>query len=153
MPLSSGRYPLLLLSLSLVFAVIWIAGCGATRSTPSSAASEASDSTITDYIPYEEIDRRNFVDAGVRVRTTEGNRVSVEAAEGDTLVWFENEHTGQFVRAFLRRGNTIYVLMREGDYYQGSPSESVAYRLFMQAWHQADTTGEAATLSGYADER
>jgi len=116
------------------------------------ASSEVTTSSRGHFIPYEDVDRRQFTDAGVRVRTAHGNRVSVEVAQRDTLVWFENEQTGRFTRAFLRRGNTIYVLTRESDFFRGTPSQSVAYRLFMKAWRQADQTGRTVS-SSFADQQ
>jgi hypothetical protein len=127
-----------LLLLTFPLGALLISGCASTGSTSSAAAG---------FIPYENIDRRGFVDAGVQVRTAHGNRVSVEVAQNDTLVWFENEQTGRFTRAFLRRGNTIYMLTRESDFFRGSPSQTVAYRLFMQAWREANQTGNAVTPS------
>lgn len=130
-----------------------MAGCATSQSSPPPASTDGVASFPNEQIPYEAIDRREFADAGVRVRTTEGNRVSVEVADRDTLVWFENAQTGRFTRAFLRRGNTIYVLTHESDYLRGSPSQSVAYRLFMKAWRQADATGRSVTTPSYATEQ
>ena len=138
----------LLLSVFIISVTIFLmSGCVSSR--PSSSSSPA----LAEHIPYEKVDRRDFIDAGVRVRTSQGNRVSVEVAKNDTLVWFENEQTGRFTRAFLRRGNTIYVLTRESDYFRGSPSQTVAYRLFMEAWHRANVTGQSVTTSSFADEQ
>lgn len=120
--------------------------------TSGCASSEATTTSTSRSIPYEKIDRRQFEDAGVQVRTAHGNRVSVEVAQRDTLVWFENEQTGRFTRAFLRRGNTIYVLTRESDFFRGSPSQTVAYRLFMKAWREADRTGRTVR-SSFADQQ
>jgi hypothetical protein len=120
--------------------------------TSGCATPEATVSSQGRFIPYEHIDRRQFQDAGVRVRTVHGNRVSVEVAQRDTLVWFENEQTGRFTRAFLRRGNTIYVLTRESDFFRGSPSQTVAYRLFMKAWRQANHAGGTVS-SSFADQQ
>ena len=133
--------PLLVLSLPLAAALI--IGC---------ASSANSSSALAGFIPYEDVDRRQFTDAGVHVRTAHGNRVSVEVAENDTLVWFENEETGRFTRAFLRRGNTIYMLTRESNYFRGSPSQTVAYRLFMEAWRKANRTGTTVS-SSFADDQ
>lgn len=116
------------------------------------SSSPATSSSFTHVIPYDDIDRRQFEDAGVRVRTAHGNRVSVEVTDRDTLVWFENEQTGRFTRAFLRRGNTIYVLTKESDFFRGTPSQTVAYRLFMKAWRQADQTGRTVS-SSFADQQ
>lgn len=120
--------------------------------TSGCASSEVATTGHSHFIPYEDVDRRQFQNAGVRVRTVHGNRVSVEVAQRDTLVWFENEQTGRFTRAFLRRGNTVYVLTRESDFFRGSPSQTVAYRLFMKAWRQANVTGGAVS-SSFADQQ
>lgn len=139
--------PYFLVWLSLLalfpFLAVLLSGC---------ASSSATTSPRAHVIPYDDVDRRQFEDAGVRVRTAHGNRVSVEVADRDTLVWFENEQTGRFTRAFLRRGNTIYVLTRESDFFRGSPSQTVAYRLFMKAWRQADQTGRTVS-SSFADQQ
>jgi voltage-gated potassium channel Kch len=139
--------PYFLVWLSLLalfpFLAVLLSGC---------ASSSATMSLHAHVIPYDDVDRRQFEDAGVRVRTAHGNRVSVEVADRDTLVWFENEQTGRFTRAFLRRGNTIYVLTRESDFFRGSPSQTVAYRLFMKAWRQADQTGRTVS-SSFADQQ
>lgn len=134
--------------LSVPLAALLVSGCAS--SAPSSSAS--SSPAVDQSIPYEQVDRRQFTDAGVHARTVHGNRVSVEVAERDTLVWFENEQTGRFTRAFLRRGNTIYLLARDGDYVRSSPSQTVAYRLFMQAWHKANRTG-GSVPSSLADDQ
>jgi hypothetical protein len=140
----STRLPFsLLLAFFLPFTAALISGC---------ASSANSSSALAGFIAYEDVDRRQFVDAGVHVRTAHGNRVSVEVAENDTLVWFENEETGRFTRAFLRRGNTIYMLTRESNYFRGSPSQTVAYRLFMEAWREANRTGTTVT-SSFADDQ
>lgn len=139
--LSSHLLPVIILS--VCFAVTLTSGCTSTSTT---------SSLPNGTIPYESIDRRAFTDAGIQVRTAHGNRVSVEVAGRDTLVWFEHEETGAFTRAFLRRGNTIYVLTQESDFFRGSPSQTVAYRLFMQAWRKADTTSGPVAPS-LADER
>lgn len=152
MAFSSHRVAVLLLLLSTALVTTLVYGCTSGQPQAASAPVDDETSAAADYIPYEDVDRRDFVDAGVRVRTDQGNRVSVEVAEKDTLVWFEREQTGRFERAFLRRGNTVYVLLHDSDYVRSSPSESVAYRLFMQAWHQADATGESVTSPSYADE-
>lgn len=143
LPAACSRIPPLFLLLLSMGTVLMI-GCTSTGSSTASA--------VAGFIPYEEVDRRRFVDAGVQVRTAHGNRVSVEVAQNDTLVWFENEQTGRFTRAFLRRGNTIYMLTRESDFFRGSPSQAVAYRLFMQAWHKANRTG-GITMPSFADDQ
>ena len=87
-------------------------------------------------IPYAEIDRRDFHDVGFGIRTDPNYLITVEASERDTLVWFENEATGQFLHAFLRRGNTVYLLEKEGDYTETMPWESAQYSLFMDTWRR-----------------
>jgi hypothetical protein len=137
------RLLIVLVALSVPCTAFLVSGC---------ASSARSASDVTNSIPYEKVDRRQFTDAGVQVRTAHGNRVSVKVARNDTLVWFENEQTGRFTRAFLRRGNTIYLLARKGDYVRSSPSQTVAYRLFMEAWHKADQTGSTVS-SSFADDQ
>jgi len=137
------RLLIVLVALSVPCTAFLVSGC---------ASSARSASDVTNSIPYEKVDRRQFTDAGVQVRTAHGNRVSVKVARNDTLVWFENEQTGRFTRAFLRRGNTIYLLARKGDYVRSSPSQTVAYRLFMEAWHKADQTGNTVS-SSFADDQ
>ena len=137
------RLLIVLVALSVPCTAFLVSGC---------ASSARSASDVTNSIPYEKVDRRQFTDAGVQVRTAHGNRVSVKVAQNDTLVWFENEQTGRFTRAFLRRGNTIYLLARKGDYVRSSPSQTVAYRLFMEAWHKADQTGSTVS-SSFADDQ
>jgi len=137
------RLLIVLVVLSVPCTAFLVSGC---------ASSARSASDVTNSIPYEKVDRRQFTDAGVQVRTAHGNRVSVKVARNDTLVWFENEQTGRFTRAFLRRGNTIYLLARKGDYVRSSPSQTVAYRLFMKAWHKADQTGSTVS-SSFADDQ
>ena len=137
------RLLIVLVALSVPCTAFLVSGC---------ASSARSASDVTHSIPYEKVDRRQFTDAGVQVRTAHGNRVSVKVARNDTLVWFENEQTGRFTRAFLRRGNTIYLLARKGDYVRSSPSQTVAYRLFMEAWHKADQTGSTVS-SSFADDQ
>lgn len=137
------RLLIVLVALSVPCTAFLVSGC---------ASSARSASDVTNSIPYEKVDRRQFTDAGVQVRTAHGNRVSVKVARNDTLVWFENEQTGRFTRAFLRRGNTIYVLTRESDFFRGSPSQTVAYRLFMKAWRQANHAGGTVS-SSFADQQ
>jgi hypothetical protein len=141
--LPARRWLIVLVALSVPCTAFLVSGC---------ASSARSASDVTNSIPYEKVDRRQFTDAGVQVRTAHGNRVSVKVAKNDTLVWFENEQTGRFTRAFLRRGNTIYLLARRGDYVRSSPSQTVAYRLFMEAWHKADQTGSTVS-SSFADDQ
>lgn len=146
MRLSTSFVAPIVLVLGLPLVLFVASGCA------SSQSSSSESSLLSRSIPYEAVDRRDFVDAGIRVRTAHGNRVSVEVADRDTLVWFEHEQTGRFTRAFLRRGNTIYILTQEGDFFRGSPSQTVAYRLFMKAWRQANRTGQPVT-SSFADQQ
>lgn len=123
---------------ALISAPAFLIGCASFRSDRSSPAPRT--------IPYAEIDRRDFHDVGFGIRTDPNYLITVEASAGDTLVWFENEQTGQFLQAFLRRGNTVYVLDREGDYHESMPWESAQYSLFMETWRRVQP--EAGDYAG-----
>ena len=131
---SFSSFTLLLAAIALA---LLLTGCG------SSSASVEKDVTSSvqnadDGVAYSELDRREFDAVGHEVRTDQGNRVFVEATEQDTLVWFEDEVTGDFVRALLRQDNSIYMNDGNGDTFQpASSTNEVAYQKFMERWRDA----------------
>lgn len=100
-------------------------------------SSNATDVRVPHAIPYADVDRRAFIQIGETMYTTDGALLSVEAAERDTLIWFKSQDSGRFRNAFLRRGNSIYVLGSRGDYRLASSAQTVTYSLFMQRWRRA----------------
>lgn len=88
------------------------------------------------YIPYADVDLRHFSQVGYSIRTDAGYEVTVEASKQDTLVWFEQEASGEFMHAFLRRGNMVYLLKPTGGYQEGMPWQTAMYSLFMDTWRE-----------------
>lgn len=143
-------------SLALLFVAtigattLLLAGCG---SSSVSVEENANPSVAgdDDTIAYSDLDRRDFSAVGHEVRTDQGNRVFVEATEQDTLVWFEDEVTGDFVRALLRQGNSIYINDGHGDAFRpASATNEAAYQIFMERWHDAQRP--AFAQENYGDE-
>jgi hypothetical protein len=113
----------------LIVAVL-LSGCSLFQ-----GASADIDGTPT-YIPYADVDLRHFTQLGYSIRTDAGYEVTVEASKQDTLVWFEQEQSGQFMHAFLRRGNMVYLLKPTGGYREGMPWQTAMYSLFMDTWRE-----------------
>lgn len=88
------------------------------------------------YIPYGEVDLRPFTQVGYSIRTDAGYEVTVEASKRDTLVWFEQLESGEFMHAFLRRGNMVYLLEPTGGYKESMPWQTAMYSLFMDTWRE-----------------
>ncbi|HMB92493.1 MAG TPA: hypothetical protein VKP65_16690 [Rhodothermales bacterium] len=88
------------------------------------------------YIPYGEVDLRHFAQVGYSIRTDAGYEVTVEASKQDTLVWFEQLENGQFMHAFLRRDNMVYLLEPTGGYKESMPWQTAMYSLFMDTWRE-----------------
>lgn len=125
------EYRRVFLASFVVALVIGLTGCAST--TPAADTYQAPPETIA----YSTVDLRHFVDVGQPVRTHQGTLVSVEAQATDTLLWFEDVQTGRFEQAFLRRGNNIYALGREGDYRLSSAVQSAVFSIFMEQWRDA----------------
>lgn len=97
------------------------------------------------YIPYGDVDLRQFAQVGYSIRTDAGYEVTVEASKQDTLVWFEQLESGQFMHAFLRRGNMVYLLEPTGGYKESMPWQTAMYSLFMDTWR--DVQPESTKLA------
>ena len=116
--------------LVLLVTSILASGCSLVKN--SASATDASPQ----YIPYGDVDLRQFAQVGYSIRTDAGYEVTVEASRQDTLVWFEQQHNGRFMHAFLRRGNTVYLLEPTGGYKESMPWQTAMYSLFMDTWHE-----------------
>ena len=114
-----------------VLTAVVVAGCG--TSAPVADAYEAPP----ELIPYASVDLRHFQDVGEPVLTRSGSKVTVEAHQADTLLWFENAETGAFEQAFLRRGNNVYALGHTGDYRLSSATQSAIYSIILEQWRGA----------------
>lgn len=125
------KYTRLLLAPLVLLIAAGLTGCAST--TPAVDAYQGPPDTIA----YADVDLRHFTDVGQPVRTHQGTLVSVEANEADTLLWFENVQTGHFEQAFLRRGNNVYALGREGDYRLSSAVQSAVFSIFLEQWRDA----------------
>ena len=112
--------------LSSLLLVFLLTGCQHTKTT-----------NVPRYLEYSELDHRTFTRVGLDILTARGELVTVESNQKDTLVWVERDQKGAFQFAFLRRGNAVYILGKDGPFLMGNSVQTASYDILMQAWRKA----------------